>query len=150
MKLIKVLIIAFILFMSGNVNSAQILIEFIPNNEYYAQCNNNSKTFINTTSFSNGLNSVTGEYFGVTSISKTNDIIVFNGVYIGNNNQYTLLLRNTDNIKPRIIFNGGNNQLRFNKLILNNIDSLNINSNVSPIGIDTIEHDHFTNVSVNN
>ena len=105
MKLIKVLIIAFILFMSGNVNSAQILIEFRPNNEYYAQCNNN---------------------------------------------QYTLLLRNTDNIKPRIIFNGGNNQLRFNKLILNNIDSLNINSNVSPIGIDTIERDHFTNVSVNN
>ena len=81
MKLFKVLSIAFVVFMSGNVNSAQILIEFRPNNEYFVQCNNNSKTFINTTSFSNGLNSFTGEYFGATSISRNDNIIVFDGVY---------------------------------------------------------------------
>ena len=57
-------------------------IEYLyPNNEYFVQCNNNSKTFINTTSFSNGLNSFTGEYFGATSISRNDNIIVFDGVY---------------------------------------------------------------------
>ena len=73
----------------------------------------------------NCLSSITSEYFGFTSITRNNGILILNSFHSGNNNQFDISKE-----KTRIIINGENSPLVFDNFIVENIDAMEINSHL--------------------
>ena len=118
-----------------NYSSAQIDIEIRQNGSYFVQCNNNNNLFTTTTGLSNGLNNLTYHYFKTTSVVLDNNKIntlIFKGVETVD--PCTLSLTNTANFKLNIIFDCGNNKIKFTKIVSNNINSFKLISK-NPIKI---------------
>lgn len=119
-KLLSTVITIYSVF--ANNCSAQVDIEIRQNGDYFVKCNNNNNLFTTTTRLSNGLNNLISNYFKTNSVVLDNDRIntlIFKGVE--SIKPCTLFIKSNANFKPNIIFNCGDNQINFPKIIGNNI-----------------------------
>lgn len=123
-------LIAIICAITPNLSNAQdnkISIEILQNGDYIIQRNNHNYVFTTTTELSNGLNHLNDNYFKITSVNLDNkkiNTLIFKDVQ--NTEPCELLIENTANFKPNIIFNCGNNKMNFSKITGRNLNSFKI------------------------
>ena len=127
-KLLGVAVIVCATLSSGY--SADVVLEFRPNDNYFVRCGDGYRLFTNTEELSNGMNDVTSPNFSATSIDKIGNILTFNDVRSGNNGHYKLSLSNSTDLKYQLLCDCSNEKVNFD-INCNNIDLLDINSNFS-------------------
>lgn len=153
-KFLKLLCISYsVLYTNSEAQVNNLSIDFLENNEYKvswsSELGENSETFYSIKEFPNKLNTVTNGLFGVNSvytyIDNNSSNIVFDGIYMNNNEHLNLILRGNSNFKHNVVFNCGNNILNISNIIGSNLNSFIIKSDLKYIISNFVCHDQNVN-----